>query len=375
MTGKDAPSDITIIGGGIIGTALAYRLATQGHAVRLLDRRAVGQEASWASAGILSPPGPRHLTRVGLALESYRSYPALIREVEDLAGLNVGYVPSGEIDLGTDADADTLRETMRWQHEHGMQAEWLDETALHEREPALHRHFTCGLFTPEAGSVLLGQLTVAFARAAARRGADIREHQPVTGILISGGRATGVQTFAETLPTGTVVIAAGAWSRMLGESIDFTIPTVPVRGQMMAIADPPLPLSAVISGAGGYLVPRADGTIAVGATEEHDAGFDTRVTPAGIAELTELVERVAPALVHGRLAATWAGLRPGTLHGELIAGRIPHLENVWVATGHYRSGALLAPATADALAASITSGTLDPRLAAFDPGRLAHAIG
>jgi glycine oxidase len=184
------------------------------------------------------------------------------------------------------------------------------------------------------------------------------------------GRATGVRTFDGVVPAGAVVIAAGAWSRSLGESIDMTIPTVPVKGQMLAIADPPIPLSAVLAGGGGYFVPRADGTVAVGATEEHDAGFDTSVTPAGVAWLTALIGRVAPSLLEGRLDATWAGLRPGVEDGEPIIGRVPHLDNVWIATGHFRSGALLAPATAHALATSITSGRIDPLIAPFDPARL-----
>jgi glycine oxidase len=367
MTSGSSQANITIIGGGIIGTALAYRFASQGHAVSLYERREIGREASWASAGIISPPSSRHQTRTQLALESYQAYPALIAEVEERSGIKVGFVHTGEVDLGTDDDAQHLRATMAWQLEHGMRAEWLDTRSLHELEPALHERFTCGLFTPEAGSVLLGQLSVAFARAAGHLGARLHEHVPVSGIQVAGGRATGVHTFDGTIPVGTLVIAAGAWSRIFSESLDFAIPTVPVRGQMMAIAEPPIPLRSVISGGGGYLVPRADGTIAVGATEEHDAGFDTRVTPAGVAWLTALVERVAPSLAHGRLASTWAGLRPATTHGELIAGRLPHLDNVWIAAGHYRSGALLAPATADALAASITNGTLDARLSAFDP--------
>ena len=140
---------------------------------------------------------------------------------------------------------------------------------------------------------------------------------------------------------------------------------------MLAIADPPIPIRSVLAGAGGYLVPRADGTVAVGATEEHAAGFDARVTTAGLAELNQLVERIAPSLAQGRFVEAWAGLRPGTDHGELIVGRAPHLDNLWISTGHFRSGALLAPATAQLLADSIISGTLDERLAAFDPAQQA----
>jgi glycine oxidase len=156
---------------------------------------------------------------------------------------------------------------------------------------------------------------------------------------------------------------------MLGETIDFEIPTVPVRGQMMAIADPPIRIRTVIAGGGIYVAPRADGTIAVGATEEHEAGFAKDVTPAGLRWLVEQVDGLVPSLNDGRLVATWAGLRPGSADGKPLIGKLPHLENVWLAAGHFRSGALLAPGTSELLAASILSGVPDERLAPFDPAR------
>ncbi|HUG14902.1 MAG TPA: glycine oxidase ThiO [Thermomicrobiales bacterium] len=370
MSNRTGAVDVAIIGGGIIGATLAYRLARSGARVLLLDRRELGREASWASAGVISPPGPRHGTRTGLALASYAQYPALIDEVEDQTGINVGYVRTGEIEVGAVSDLNTLQADFEWRKTNGVDAEWLAGAAVQDREPALHERFELGVFSPGAGSVMLGRLTVAFAHAARRCGAVIREHAPVTAIVTRGSRATHVETFDGRLPVGAVAIAAGAWSRTLGPSIDFTIPTRPVRGQMMAIADPPVPIRSVIGGGGGYFVPRADGTVAVGATEEHDSGFDSRVTPAGVAMLTALVERVVPSLAHGRLASTWAGLRPGTDDGELILGRVPHLDNVWISSGHFRSGALLAPASADALAASILAGDTDPLIERFDPSRL-----
>jgi glycine oxidase len=294
----------------------------------------------------------------------------LIAEIEAATSISVGYRPTGEIALGTPETADELREISAWRARQGLAGEWLDEAALRRREPAVAPHFTCGIAADEAGSVVLARMTAALARAAERHGADIREHDAVLGVTVTGGRAVELRAFGGTRPVGTLVIAAGAWSRTFGEALDFSIPTVPVRGQMIAIADAPIPIRSVLAGAGGYLVPRADGTIAVGATEEPWAGFDTRVTPAGLVELVELVTRVAPSLAHGRFVDAWAGLRPGTEDGELIVGPIPHLDNVWVATGHFRSGALLAPATAELLASSLRSGTLDERLRPFDPARL-----
>jgi glycine oxidase len=345
-------------------------LAKAGVTSRVIERREIAREASWASAGIISTPGPRHGERANLALDAFRRYPALIAEIEDITGRSVGYVRSGELMLAAEDDLAAVRETFRWQQSNGVDVEWIDAAAIREREPAVDGSFTNAIVARDAGSLILAQMTAALAQAARTRGAEIIENTPIAGIVTERGRATGVRTFDGVVPAGTVVIAAGAWSRGLGESIDMTIPTVPVKGQMLAIADPPIPLRAVLAGGGGYFVPRADGTVAVGATEEHDAGFDTSVTPAGVAWLTALIGRVAPSLLEGRLDATWAGLRPGVEDGEPIIGRVPHLDNVWIATGHFRSGALLAPATAHALATSITSGRIDPLIAPFDPARL-----
>jgi glycine oxidase len=369
VAAQERTPEVVIVGGGIIGCTLAWELAKAGVTSRVIERREIAREASWASAGIISAPGPRHGGRANLALDAFRRYPALIAEIEDITGRSVGYVRSGELLLASDDNIDAVRETFSWQQSNDMHVEWIDAAAIREREPAVDGKFTHAIVARDAGSLILAQMTSALAQAARQRGAQIIENTPISGIITERGRATGVRTFEGIVPTGAVVIAAGAWSRSFGEAIDMSIPTVPVKGQMLAIADPPIPLHAVVAGGGGYFVPRADGTIAVGATEEHDAGFDTGVTPAGVAWLTNLIGRVAPSLLEGRLDATWAGLRPGTEDGEPIIGRVPHLDNVWVATGHFRSGALLAPATAYALATSITSGEVDPLIAPFDPAR------
>lgn len=364
-----AAPDVVIVGGGIIGCALAFDLAGHGMKVELLERRELAREASWASAGIISPPTPALETRAELALLGFRRYPQLVAEVESMTGISTGFVATGELMARRDEDSPELREIQAWQDNAGLRTVWLDGDAIREREPALRAEFTSGLLTPETASIRLDKFTVALARAAALRGATIREFATVQGITISGGRATGVQTFDGERPAGAVVIAAGAWSGALSDALDFTIPTRPVRGQMMSIVNPPVRINSVIAAEGGYIVPRADGSVAVGATEEPNAGFDARVTPAGIAWLVDLVDRVAPSLNQGTLESTWAGLRPGSDDGELIVGKLPHLENVWVATGHFRSGALLGPATSQLLASSIAENRVDKRLRAFGPER------
>jgi glycine oxidase len=365
--------EIVIIGGGIIGCMLAYDLARQGAQVTLLERQALAREASWASAGIISAPSPAYAYRQEMEQLAFRRYPTLIQEIEELSGISTSWHATGETIVGSEVDAAALRRILEWQQGFGLKVEWLDEAALREREPAVAGHYTCAIQIHEVASVLLGRVCLALARAAEHYGAEIVEHTPVLGIETQGGRATGVQTIQGSRPAGVVVVAAGAWSRMLGESLDFTIPTVPVRGQMFAVADPPIRIRTVIAGGGIYVVPRADGTVAVGATEEHDAGFAKDVSPAGLRWLAEHVDGLVPSLNESRLVASWAGLRPGTTDGRPLVGKAPHLDNVWMAAGHFRSGAMLAPGTSELLTASILAGKPDERLAAFDPAR--HVTG
>ena len=362
-------ADIVIVGGGIVGCALAYDLAGHGVQVELLERRELAREASWASAGIISPPVPWLETRVAMGVFAYHRYPELVEEIEAATGISTGFSMTGEIMAVLASEVDKYRDLQTWQQELGVQAVWLDGADLRQQEPALHEQFVAGLLTPQTASIRLDRFTVALARAAALRGATIREFSTVTGILHAGGKATGVQTLQGSIEAGGVIVAAGAWSGGLLDSLDISGPTHAVLGQMMAVANPPVRINSVIAAAGGYIVPRADGSVAVGATENPEAGFDGRVTPSGVRWLTDLVQQVVPSLNQGTLEATWAGLRPGSGDGELIVGRLPHLDNVWVATGHFRSGALLAPATSLWLSQAIVSGEPSAHLTAFDPAR------
>lgn len=361
-------SEIVVIGGGIIGCAIAYELAKAGERVTLLERNALAQEASWASAGIISSPGPG---TGAFGLRSFRRYPALIAEVEENAGMRVGWNQTGETALLVgDDDPRPLQDVMEWQRQHGLHVEWLEGAALREHEPVLSPHIAAAIYERDAGSVRVHLMAQALARAAKNQGALIREYMPALGLATSGSRVTGVRTPEGIVGADVVVLAAGAWSKALGDLAGLQVPTIPVHGQMMALADPPVPLRTVVAGGGMYLLPRADGTIAVGATVE-ETGFAKRVTPAGITTLIALVEQFAPALNGARLVQTWSGLRPGSADGTPIIGPAARYDGLWIATGHYRGGALLAAITGELVAAGIRSGTVDPLLAPFTPARFA----
>lgn len=368
VTGSISP-EIAIIGGGIIGCALAYDLATRGVKILLVDRQQLGREASGASAGIISPPGSTHGDRAELALLGFRRHHELLPEIEHRTGISAGSSPRGVIRLALEADHDQLRSSFEWQQRQGIATEWLTPEDLRRREPALHERFRYGLANPEASSVLLGQFALGLARAAELAGADVRQHLPVTGIAVEGRRVTAIETSAGTIPVGGAIIATGAWSGMFAASLRYPIPVKPVRGQMMAVNNVPVPLSAVVVHQGNYLVPRVDGTTAVGATEESDSGFDGRVSPAGIAWLAGVVGVIAPSLNEGRLVSHWYGLRPGSTLGGPLIGQVPGVENAWLATGHFRAGAVLATATSQLLTQTIIDGEQHPLLASCDPAR------
>lgn len=366
MSGNAA--DIAIIGGGIIGCALAYDLARGGARVTLFDRRDLAREASWASAGIISAPLPGAGDILPIALRSYLRYPELIAEIEERAGFRTGWHVTGKTILATEAEAASARELVDWSREQGIEADWLDRDALRKHEPAVAERFVGGLYQPQIASVMLDRVARALALAAEQLGATIRPHEAVMDIDIHDGRAVALRTLHERVPTGQVIVAAGAWSRMFGDALDLQIPTVPVRGQMMAVAGVSPGINTLLAYDGVYVVPRADGTVAVGATEEPESGFDVAVTPAGISWLTEKAAAIAPPVARGKLVSTWAGLRPGTTHGRPIIGPVPHLDNVWIVTGHFRSGALLAAGTSEIVAESLLGGALDERLKPFLPG-------
>ena len=199
-------------------------------------------------------------------------------------------------------------------------------------------------------------------------GATIIEETPVTSFLTAGTRIIGVQTAVGQYHAAQTVIATGAWTAELGEFLNLPLPTRPVRGQMLALGDVKPALPHTIAGAGGFLIPRTDGSVIAAATVE-EAGFDTRVTPNGLSWLSTLVSTLAPAYASARVSETWAGLRPATADDRPLMGRAPGWDGLWVSAGHMRDGILWAPVTGELLASSILTGVPDPALAPYDPAR------
>lgn len=367
-------NDVVIAGGGVIGCAIAYELALRGVAVTLVERGAIGGEASWASAGIIGVPSRPHWTaaRVDLHRVSLARYPSLRTELAERSAIDIGYMQPGGLAVAADAEsAVRLREVAAWQQAEGFAVEELTLAEARRREPALPDELHGVWLSPGAGALSVHRLTQALADAAAGLGATILPDTPAGGLLIEHGEVRGLRLFDRDLPAATVILATGAWTRFFGDQIAAELPTRPVKGQLIAFAGAPLRPRHILSGHGGYARPRGDGATIVAATEEHDAGFDRRVTGDGVAWLLNLARTLCPILLKGEVVQTWTGLRPGTETVDPMIGPVPGVGNLWVAAGHFRSGAVEAPGTAQLVADAIASGPPDPLLTAFAPPALA----
>ena len=347
MTDGTTTSDVLVIGGGIIGLAIADALAEEGREVTVVERGRVGRGATWAAGGMLSPlaeaeePGPF----LELARRSMELYPAWVAAIEDATGRDVGLHRDGKTLVAFDeSEVEALRARYAWQSAAGHPVRWLDSEEVRALEPGVAAEVGAGLHLPEDGRVDPRRLVEALAAVARAKGAALREETPVEALLTSGDRVVGVRTPAGPLHAGIVVLAAGAWAPGLAGS-----PPNPVKGQMLELAPEGRPVRAVVSAPGAYLIPRstpAGPRVVVGATME-DAGFDESTDPATLDALHAAAGRAVPALADAPRSDAWAGLRPGSPDGMPTLDFDPDRTGLLHAHGHHRNGVLLAPVTAE----------------------------
>jgi glycine oxidase len=228
---------------------------------------------------------------------------------------------------------------------------WLDAIACRDAEPSL-TYDVLGAALRREAYISPPRFVRALARAAASRGAEIREGAPATGFVVANGEVERVIATEGAIDSDWFVIAAGPWSKEVAMRAGVDVDVRPQRGQLALLNPGPVALTRTVFWSSGYLVPKPDGTVVVGSTEE-DSGFDDRPTVAGIAPLLDFARRLVPGFGAATLERIWAGLRPVTPDGEAFVGAVPGLANLLVATGHHRQGILLAPAAAEAIAAII----------------------
>ena len=358
MATKQA-TDVVIIGGGVSGCSIAYQLSKAGVRVTVLERAEVAAEASSAAAGLLAPGGVLTGPAAGreLFLASWSITADVIAEIEEASGIQVEYQQTGALHTITNADEEAQeRKYARVWQDYGLAVTWLKGAEVREYEPLLNPSIDAALYIPHATSIRPRLVTQAYAEAARRQGADIREQTEVTGFEHSSGKVTGVQTAqGGTIGCDSVIVATGAWSEQIGDWLGLNIPVFPARGQILSLKQPAKPLKHTIFGEDLYVVPKVDNTIYVGATIER-VGFDKSNTAGGLAWLLSRAIRLLPELEHAALERIWAGLRPLSKDSYPILGKAPGWQNVILATGHGAGGFELSAITGKTIAELITTG-------------------
>ncbi len=365
--------DVAIVGGGIIGGSIAFELARHKLRVALFDRQQPGREASWAAAGMLSPApeSPDSIPLVPLGRASLELYPEFVAAVEEVSGRAVGYRGDGALEAIFVGDAERELSTLvALHHGLGLPTQPLRIEEAQHLAPALSRDARAAALLPYEASVDNRALIEAVLAAASRQGVEIRAGLEVTSLVQEGGRCTGVVAGGERISVGDVVLAAGCYSGEIEGMRGYT-PTRPVRGQMVALRSAKVQLECVLRSSRGYVVPRNDGRLIAGSTVEN-AGFEKRVTPAGLQQILRAALELAPDLADAAIVETWCGLRPDTPDHLPVLGPTD-VEGLVVATGHYRNGILLAPITAKLTREWLTERRTSFNLEAFSPLRFLRA--
>lgn len=364
-------TDVIIIGGGAIGGALAWSLARRGASVTVVDSGRIGRGASWASAGVLSPDwsgeDPPALT--ALADAGMNLWPEWAAELEGATGAGLNLRRDGLLNVWVDPDAPHLPPDLAIAPPTAQRGERLTAAEVRALEPILSGPIVGGFLYPGDFQVDNTRLAPALIRAAALLGARVLTDTPVTALLGTAGRCTGVRTASGlTLCAGAVVLAAGAWSGPLAAASGIELPVEPWRGQMIAFDAAHRPMRHIVFCGELVLISRPHGPLVVGTTLER-VGFDARVTLGGLHHILARADRVAPGLGDLPQVCAWAGLRPGTPDHLPYLGRVPGWDGLFAATGHGRKGIILAPITGELLAPAILGADFDPVLLPFSPGR------
>ena len=342
--------DVAVLGGGVIGCAVARELARAGLGVALFERGRIGREASAAAAGMLGVQADTDdEAMLQLGIESRGLYPELLAALRDETGMAVEFWREGTLAVAFNgAEAARLEARRSWQQEAGADSERLEPRQIVALEPLLSRRAIAGALFPLDGRVDAAALTQALARAAIAAGCELHEGEEVRSVVADQGRITAITTAAGRVPCGAVVNAMGAWAgRVRGTT---ALPVRPVRGQIAVVQTARPSFRHTVCSARAYAVSRRDGRVLLGSTVE-SAGFDKHVSAGGIASILDAALELSPQLGGLPLRDAWSGLRPGSADGRPIVGADPALRGYYVASGHYRNGVLLAPITARLVAA------------------------
>jgi len=373
------PLDVVVVGGGVIGLGVAWKAASAGFTVSVVDD-ARRERGSWAAAGMLAPVTEVHYGEdalLGLNLRSAAQYPAFVAQLEAASDMTVGYRPCGTLVVAGDTDDNSaLDELYHHQLRLGLAVTRLRGRECRSHEPALTPSVRGGILADGDHQVDNRRLEGALRRASLRAGVHL-VNGSATRLECHSERVEGVRLSDGTLlQAPTVVLAAGCWSGQLAGVPEELVPPVrPVKGQILRLrTDPGAPLLSrtvrgLVRGTSVYLVPRSDGELVVGATME-EQGFDATVTAGAVHELLRAARDLVPGVDEAVLVECWAGLRPASPDNAPLVGPTA-LPGLIMATGHGRNGILLTPVTAEGVTQVLTGGDLPDHLIPFAPDRFA----
>ena len=370
---KNTHQPIAIVGGGIIGLAVGWQLVRRGQRVVLFEKKRSGRAASWVAAGMLAPHsevGFEEEDFLRLGMESLREYPRFLQELEQDTGRHVPLDKRGTLIVGLDRDDSArLRRLYEYRRHLGLPVEWLVGSAVRDIEPLLSPRVTSAIWLPDDGQVNNRDLVEALREGFARLGGELREDCAVTAIHCDNGCAHAVEAAGETHAVRTVILAAGCWSNQIdGIPEGIRPPVRPVKGQLVSLRmNDDMNLTHVIRAPDVYLIPKDDGRLVLGASQE-EMGFDTTATAGPVLRLLQRGWEAVPSIYELAIDDIEVGLRPGSHDHQPIIGAT-EIEGLYYATGHHRHGILLAPFTAYAMCDLIIDGNERESLARIRPTR------
>ncbi|MCE7794116.1 glycine oxidase ThiO [Salipaludibacillus sp. CUR1] len=364
---------ILILGGGVIGLATAFSLSRRNYDVTVLEKNQCGGQASGAAAGMLAPfseisedPDPFFL----FCLDSLRMFKKWQQDVKETSGMDFEYTESGSIHaVYHESDTLPLESRIAWQKKFGSQAEIIEGAQLTSLEPNLSDEVIAGIYSDEESHVFAPDYVKALKAACEKNGVSIVDNLKKVRIKKWASAPVLEAESGRTFTGDTLVVCSGAWSGELEAVFNIRIPVYPIRGQICAYDRGAETVNHIITTSQGYLVPKSNGTLINGASEDI-AGFNTEVTDKGISRLVNWNSRILPFLKEKSPFHTWAGLRPATQDGFPLIGPLKDHPHIIFAAGHYRNGILLSPVTGEAVADYISGKQIDDHYrTAFQPER------
>ena len=361
-------SDLLVIGGGVIGLSIAYEMAGRGRSVRVIDAGLPGREASWAGAGILPPAGSGDVEPLEqLAALSNRLHGQWSAELRETTGIDNGFRRTGAIYLSRHSGgAELVEQLVAWAHARGIAAERLSADALAAIEPALKPEppLESAYLVPDECQIRNPRHLKALVVGCAQRGVEITPGAAADDFEIRGDRVRAVHTSLGSFSAEQYCVTTGAWSAAVAGKLGLRLAVRPIRGQIVLLALRKPPVTRIINEGARYLVPRPDGRLLIGSTED-DVGFDRGTTAGGTGGLLQFALSLVPELEAAHVERCWAGLRPCTEDGMPYLGRVPDLENAFVAAGHFRGGLQLSTGTAAVMSQLIAGEPDEIDLSAF----------